>query len=154
MKTIIAGFAALLLGTASVAALEGPGRALIASAADSDLQISNDPVVASEPGEEISRALIPPYSGTVRVKWEMRSLDGTQVRGTTYVEDLSNCERLTRSTTFVQTYCNIRVAAGIPIVILGSVMEPANRILLRNMRLHYKVVDSTGESIIYELPLR
>ena len=153
MKTIITGFAALLLGTACAAAQQqGPGRALVAS--DTVLQISNDPVVTSEPNGAVGRAFIPPYSGTVRVKWEVRSADGTQVRSLAYVDFLSECERLSASTAFVQKACNIRVAGGMPIRVDAVVIDSNtnDQVSIRNVRLYYRVVDATGESIIYELP--
>ncbi len=157
MKIIIAAFCVLAIGTSanvgSALALDGPGRAVVASAADDDLRIANDPVLNGPPGNSIRRSFIPPYSGTVRVKWEVKSQDGTRVSSTAEVNHLSVCERPTSSAAFVQKFCNLRVTGGMPITVLASPDESANVASLRNVRLYYRVVNSRGESITTEVPL-
>ena len=150
MKTIIVGFAALLMGTGTVSALEGPGRALLAS--NAPLQISNDPVTTSQLGGGLQKAFIPPYSGTVRVKWEIRSHNGSAVPSEAYVQNLSQCGHQIMTMAFVQRVCTIRVTGGMPIVINAMVTDLNNQVSMRNVRLYYQVVDSDGASIVYELP--
>jgi hypothetical protein len=154
MKTIIAALCVLAIGTGansgSAVALEGPGRALRAS--ETPLQISNDPVLTGAAGDSVQRSFIPPYSGTVRVRWEFRSGDGTDVFSGVEVTHVSNCDRSTVSTAFVGKACNVRVVGGMPVTIFAAPKVGTNVVELRNVRLYYRVVDSTGEAITYEVP--
>ncbi len=129
----------------SALALEGPGRALAPS--PTLLQAKNDPIIS---GEFVQRAFIPPYSGTVRVQWEVRSGDGTLVSGGAVVDHLSRCQKDTMSTTFTSKGCNIRVAAGMPLYIFASPDSVSNTASLRNVRVFYRVVDSDGKMIVYD----
>ncbi len=157
MKTFIAALipalGVLAIGTGasvgSALALDGPGRALVAS--DTELQIASDPVPDRRPpGNGVGRSFIPPYSGTVRVKWEVRSGDGGQVFSSAGVAHLSDCARPTISQTFVLKACNIRVAAGVPITILASPSAGTTVTSIRRVRIFYRVVDFDGEAIIYD----
>jgi hypothetical protein len=150
MKTIIAALCVLAMGAGPALALEGPGRALAVS--DTVLQISNDAVVTGEAGEDVIRSFIPPYSGVVRVKWELSSGDGTRLFSSAGVVHLSICERRAVGTAFVMKTCDIRVAAGMPITVSAWPSNGDNTASLRNVRLYYRVVDSDGLSIIYDAP--
>ncbi len=159
MKTLIAALGILAIGTGanvgSALALEVPGRALVASAADADLQIASDPVLSGNPGSSVHRSFIPPYSGTVRIKWEVRSGDGTTpVFSNVEVVHVSACSRPSSSGAFVQKFCNLRVAGGVPITLTAVPDENTNVASVRNVRLYYRVVNSRGEAIIYEVPLQ
>ncbi len=148
----IAAVAALSLVSAGKAlALEGPGRALIPSQI---LQANVNALVAGDAGERVQRAFIPPYSGTVRVRWEVRSGDGTLVFTQAAVDHLAFCSKTTINTTFTSKGCDIRVAAGMPLYVFASPDSATNSASLRNVRVYYKVTDSDGKMIVYnDLPL-
>jgi hypothetical protein len=131
----------------SALALEGPGRALLPS--QTLLQAKNDPIISAT-GEHVQRTFIPPYSGTVRVQWEVRSSDGTIVFGGAGVQGLAFCAKDTMSTTFTSKACHVRVAAGMPLYIFASPDSDTNTASLRNVRVYYRVVDSDGKMIVYD----
>jgi hypothetical protein len=154
MKTVIAALSVLAAGTGasvgSALALEEPGRALVAS--DTVLQISNDPELTGEAGNSVQRSFIPPYSGIVRVTWEVRSVDGTPVSSSAQVIHVDSCQRPTGSTAFVTKVCNIRVAGGMPITITAQPSTGDTVPSLRNVRLYYRVINAKGVAINYDVP--
>jgi hypothetical protein len=139
--------AALALTLGPALALDGPGRALVPSA--NKLQVSNDAILTGEPGSQIQRAFIPPYSGEVRVRWEVESADGSEVSSEAEVEHLDKCSRQTSGAGFKSVACKIRVAAGMPIIVTATPDQGTNTVSLRNVRLYYAVRDSEGEAIRY-----
>ncbi len=99
MRNTIIGGIALIVAAAPALALDGPGRALIAS---NTVQLAVLPVQSGEPGLLISKGFIPPYSGTVRLIWEIRSEDGSPVNTEALVSHMSQCPTMsTSSMTFV-----------------------------------------------------
>jgi hypothetical protein len=147
MRRFATAIAALAFGIGPALALDGPGRELVKST--TVLQVSNDAILTGAAGEEISRTFIPPYSGTVRVRWEVRSLDGSNVVSTAEVKHLSFCPRKSTETGFILKACDIRVTGGMPITISASPDQNTNTASLRNVRLYYTVQDSDGKSIVY-----
>ena len=143
MKNTIVGLATLLLASAPAFALDGPGRALTAS---NTLQIRGGPAQTSLPGDSVFNGFIPPYSGTVRVKWEVRSSDGTQVSVNVSVAHTSQCGDVTTSTSFVAQSCDLRVVGGFPIGIEANATGTAT-VTLRLVSLNYTVGDFDGKSI-------
>ena len=132
----------------SALALEGPGRALVPS--QTILQASVNAIVTGEPGNQVVRAFIPPYSGTVRVRWEARSGDGTTVFTAAAASQLAFCDKDILSKTFVSKACDIRVAAGMPLYVFASPDVNTNTASLRNVQVYYKVVDSDGKMIVFD----
>jgi hypothetical protein len=148
MRRFATAIAALAFGIGPVLALDGPGRALVPST--TALQVSNDAVLVGAAGEEVSRTFIPPYSGTVRVIWEVRSTDGSNVVSAAEVQHLSSCTKNTTGTGFLVRACNsLRVTGGMPITVSASPDQNTNRASLRNVRLYYTVRDSDGKAIVY-----
>ena len=147
----VAAIAVLSLVSAGKAlALEGPGRALVPS--PTLLQANVDAILTGGAGEFIQRAFIPPYSGTVRVRWQVRSGDGTMVFSAAGADRLGFCTNDTLSMTFVSKVCDIRVAAGMPLFVYASPDTNTNTTSLRNVRVYYKVVDSEGKMIVFNAP--
>ena len=130
----------------SALALEGPGRALVPAAT---LQASVDAILNGAAGDPVQRAFIPPYSGTVRVRWEARSGDGTVVFAQAWVNNLDVCYKTTTSKTFAPLGCDVRVAAGMPLIVSGLPDAGNNTVSLRNVRVYYKVTDSDGKMTVY-----
>jgi hypothetical protein len=151
MKTTFVGFFVFAIGVTSAFALDGPGRALVAS---NTLQVANNPVTSSSArGSGVVRAFIPPYSGTVRVKWELRSGNGTAVNAYVSVAHIGECSGATvMSTTPVSQTCDIRVLGGFPVVINAYPQDSMNIVYLRNVSLSYTVLDSDGKAIAFEVP--
>jgi hypothetical protein len=147
MRRFATAIAALAFGTGPSLALDGPGRALVPSA--TELQVSKNAVLTGAAGEEVSRTFIPPYSGEVRVKWEVQSGDGTNVASGAEVQHLSSCARHSTGTGFQARACNIRVAGGMPVTVSASPDQATNTASLRNVGLYYTVVDSDGKAIVY-----
>jgi hypothetical protein len=136
------------MAAAPALALDGPGRALVAS--NRIQKAANTPIVG-DPGTTIGTAFIPPYSGTVRLTWEIRSHDATQVDAVVFVEHLDSCAPTpTTSTTFVTQTCDLRVAAGMPINLSAAPSNGTNFVTLRRVQLRYRVVNSDGEAIVWE----
>jgi hypothetical protein len=150
MKARFVGFVVFAMGATSAFALDGPGRALVAS---NTLQIANNPVISSsERGNSVSRAFIPPYSGTVRVKWEVRSGDGTQVSASGNVAHTSACsQQPVTSTSPVAQTCDLRVTGGFPVIIEAAPLDNNNIVYLRNVSLSFTVVDFDGKAIVYDI---
>ncbi len=145
MRHAIAGCAALMIGTVPALALDGPGRAVVAS---NMVQLAVLPAQTSAAGNGITKGFIVPYSGTVRLTWEIKSMDGTPVSSTVLVEHLSTCESVfTSSTTFAAQTCDIRVAGGQPVYLTALPSDGDSKVSLRYVRLRYTVVDSDGKSI-------
>ena len=144
----IAAVAVLSLVSAGNAlALEGPGRALVPS--QTPLQASVDAILTGSAGDPVQRAFIPPYSGTVRVRWEARSGDGTVVFSQATVSNLDVCYKTTTSKTFAPLGCDIRVAAGMPLYVFALPDAGNNTVSLRNVRVYYKLTDFDGKMIVY-----
>jgi hypothetical protein len=135
----------------SAAALDGPGRALVAS---NTIRLSITETLTGAPGATIERSFIPPYSGTVRLTWQVRSKDGTQVGTDVFVSHLSGCpEAVTSSTTFVTQGCDIRVAAGMPVNIDAFPDSGTNSVSFHNVQIRYNVVNFDGKPIVWEAPM-
>ena len=146
----IAAIAVLSPASAGKAlALEGPGRTLQPA---NLLQAKNDPVISAT-GDRVLRAFIPPYPGTVRVRWDVRSSDGSLVFSAAVVDHLSNCIQNTTSKAFAAKVCDLRVAPGMPLYVYASPDSATNTALLRNVRVYYRVADSDGKTVVYDLPL-
>jgi hypothetical protein len=138
---------ALAFGIGPALALDGPGRALVPST--TNLQVSSNAVLTGAAGKEVSRTFIPPYSGTVRVQWEVRSADGSNVVSTAEVRHLSSCTRNATGAGFQVKACNIRVTGGMAVTISASPDQSTNTVSLRNVRLYYAVRNSNGKAIAY-----
>jgi hypothetical protein len=149
MKNVLVALVAVVMGTLPALALEGPGRALIASNTE---QIANNPVQTATDGSTILVTFVPPYSGTVRVKWDFKSKDGTSVFSQADVPHLSNCVAESTGTAYSKGSCDVRVMGGMPITISAFASQTTNTAYLRNVSLSYKIVDSDGEIIPYQLP--
>jgi hypothetical protein len=147
MRRFAIAVTALIFGIGTAVALDGPGRALVPST--TNLQVSNDAVLTGAAGEEVSRTFIPPYSGIVRVQWEVRSGDGSNVVSTAEVRHLNSCTRNVIGTAFKMKACNIRVTGGMPVTVSASPDQITNTAALRNVRLYYVVRDSDGKAIVY-----
>src|SRR5690242_6838741 len=150
MKKAVLGLATLLLATAPAVGLDAPGRALVASNA---VQLRGGPAQTSDPGGNVFNGFIPPYSGTVRLKWEVRSSDGAQVGVQIQVPHTSQCVDSTTSTSFVAQSCDLRVVGGFPITIEATAQGDAgNTVTLRFLTLDYNVVNFDGKPIRYLEP--
>ena len=147
MRRFATAIAALAFGIGPALALDGPGRALVPST--TELQVSNDDLLAGAAGEEVSRTFIPPYSGKVRVRWGVRSGDGSNVVSGAEVQHLSSCTRNSTGTGFVVKACDIRVTGGMPVTVSASPDQNTNTASLRNVRLYYTVRNSNGKAIVY-----
>jgi hypothetical protein len=123
-------------------AQDGPGRALVAANVE---QILDATAAASH--QSVLRAFIPPYSGTVRVKWDARSRDGTVVVVAAVVKSLDSCSQQTTNTAYVSQSCDLRVTGGMPVMILASPDDSANTAYLKNVSLNYKVINARGETV-------
>jgi hypothetical protein len=145
------GLAALAIATGPAIALDGPGRALVVS---NNVRAAANAAIAGDPGEQVNRTFIPPYSGTVRLTWEIRSHDGTQVSASPFMIHVDGCpDRTTTSTSFVVQTCDIRVAGGAALIVRASTSNGANFVTLRRVQMKYDVVNSTGKTIDWELQL-
>jgi hypothetical protein len=149
MKSALAGLAAVVMATAPVVALDGPGRAVVAS---HTLQVANNPLLSAPSPEHVTRSFIVPYSGTVRVTWEMRSKDGALATSIAFTEGLDLCSKSTTSTDYVTQSCDIRVAAGYPINIYAYTGEAGSAVYLRRVSLSYAVVNFDGLPIAWVMP--
>jgi hypothetical protein len=150
MRMKIVGLVALIAATGPVLALEGPGRSVVAS---NVLRISTNPAVTSNIGSSVVRAFIPPYSGTVRLKWEIKSSNGLSVSANVSVHSMSNCEeQTTTSTAFVVQTCDIQVAGGFPVVINASTSDGSTKVSLRRVEMLFTLLDSDGKPIRFEAP--
>jgi hypothetical protein len=146
----IVGLVALIAATGPALALEGPGRSVVAS---NILQISNNPALTSNPGSSVARGFIPPYSGTVRLKWEIKSNNGEVVTATVSVHSMSACDpQTTTSAAFVTQTCDIQVAGGFPVVINASANGGSAKVSLRKVEMLFTPLDSDGKPIRFEAP--
>jgi hypothetical protein len=151
MRHAIVGLALLAAAATSAVALDGPGRALVVS---NQIQLANNPALTGGPGSSVTRSFIPPYSGTVRLTWEIRSQEGANVEVDAFVEHLSNCSTdIVSSTSFVVQTCDIRVMAGMPVNVQAFPTSGTDVVTLRRVVLHYDVVDSNGKAIHWEVAL-
>jgi hypothetical protein len=146
MTRFATAIAALAFGIGPALALDGPGRALFPS---TTLQVANDAILTGAAGKEVSRNFIPPYSGIVRVQWEVRSGDGSNVVSAAEVEHLFSCKKNSTATAFVMMTCNIRVAGGMAVTVSAAPTQATNTASLRNVRLYYSIKDSDGKAITY-----
>ncbi|MEA2987993.1 MAG: hypothetical protein QOG83_704 [Alphaproteobacteria bacterium] len=128
----------------------GPNKALLASDA---LQASADTerIGNSSIGQgSVTKKVQVPYHGTVRVTYEMRSTDGSQMRGT--VSTLTaQATGLTNSTTYVQiSHSSLRVVAGADVTLSASreFGFSSGDVAVRNFRLYYDVVDFDGQPVL------
>jgi hypothetical protein len=144
MRLFATAVAALTFALGTALALEGPGRALVPS---NTKQVSKNPAITGAAGEEVSRTFVPPYSGTVRVKWEVQSGNGLNVVSGAEVPHLSSCTRSSTGTGFQAMSCNIRVAGGMPVTVSASPDQNTNTASLRNVGLYYTVEDADGKAI-------
>lgn len=150
MRMKIFGLVALIVATGPVLALEGPGRSVVAS---NVLQISTNPALTGDMGSNVSRAFIPPYSGTVRLKWEIKSSNGLSVSARVAVHSMSSCDSQdTTSAAFVSQTCDIQVAGGFPVVITASTSDGSTRVSLRKVEMLFTLLDSDGKPIRFEGP--
>jgi hypothetical protein len=147
MRRFATAIAALAFGMGPALALDGPGRALVPST--TELQVSNNPILTGAAGEEVSRTFIPPYSGKVRVQWEVRSGDGSNVVSAAEVKHLSSCTRNSTGTGFQKKACDIRVTGGMPVTVSALPDQSTNTVSFRNVGLYYTVRNSTGKTIVY-----
>jgi hypothetical protein len=147
MRRFATAIAALAFGIGPALALDGPGRALAPST--TELQVSNNPILTGAAGEEVSRTFIPPYSGRVRVQWEVRSADGSNVVSAAEVKHLSSCTRTSTGAGFQMKVCNIRVTGGMPVTVSASPDQSTNTVSLRNVGLYYTIRNSNGKAIVY-----
>lgn len=85
-----------------------------------------------------------PYAGTVRVKWQLKSTDGGQVATIVVNSRIESCNSTTMQTTYTSEECDIRVAAGDLLLIMGSVSNSSASVFVRNVRVYYDLIDSTG----------
>ena len=145
MTRFATAIAALVIGIGPALALDGPGRTLVPST--TKLQVSTKTVLTGAAGEEVRRTFIPPYSGEVRVQWEVLSGDGSNVVSGAEVQHLSSCTRDSTGTGFKARACNIRVAGGMPVTISASPDQSTNTVSLRNVGLYYTVEDADGKAI-------
>jgi hypothetical protein len=113
--------------------------------------VSNDAVLTGAAGSEVQRAFIPPYSGTVRVQWDVQSANGSEVSSGAEVAHLDECTRQTSGPGFKTVACRIRVAGGMPIIVTATPDQGTNQVSLRNVRLYYRVKDSKGDAIRFAL---
>lgn len=149
MQKQIIGLVALVVGTGSALALNGPGRALVAS---NTLRINTAAVITSSDDGNVQRSFIPPYSGKVRLKWEIKSSTGGTVGANAYVHAMSTCDQqATASTSFVTQTCDIQVVAGYPVVLNAS-SGTGYQVSLRNVQMLFSIVDSDGKPIKFEVP--
>jgi hypothetical protein len=149
MKSAVVGLVALAMGASTAVALDGPGRALVAS---NQIRLTVDGPFAGAPGDDVRKSFIPPYSGTVRLTWQIRSKDGTDVGGEAFVNGLSFCpENITTSTTFVTQTCDIRVAGGTPVTVSSFTVNGTNVVTLHRVQLRYNVVDFDGKPNVWEV---
>jgi hypothetical protein len=146
MTRFATAIAALAFGIGPALALDGPGRALFPS---TTLQVANDAILTGAAGKEVSRNFIPPYSGIVRVQWEVRSGDGSNVVSAAKVEHLFSCKKNSTGTAFVMMTCNVRVAGGMAVTVSASPDQVTNTASLRNVRLYYSLKDSDGKATAY-----
>jgi hypothetical protein len=82
----------------------------------------------------------------------VRSVDGTLVYSGAMVDQLSFCALNTSSQAFVSKVCDVRVAAGMPLFVFAWPDVNANKASLRNVRVHYKIVDSDAKTVVFEAP--
>jgi hypothetical protein len=150
MRNAIFALVALAIGSAPAVALDGPGRALVAS---NNVRIATNAAVTGQPGASVGAAFVPPYSGTVRVAWEARSQEGAPVETDVGVMHLSRCSRTSSGTAFVMKNCTLRVAGGMAVNIEAFPDSGTDVVTLRRVELRYDVVDSTGETVVIELPV-
>jgi hypothetical protein len=146
MRRFATAIAALAFGIGPALALDGPGRALFPS---TTLQVANNALLTGAAGKEVRRNFIPPYSGIVRVQWEVQSGDGSNVVSAAEVEHLSSCKKNSTGTGFVMMTCNLRVAGGMAVTVSASPDQITNTASLRNVRLYYSLKDSDGKAIAY-----
>jgi len=142
------------VGTAAQA-LEGPGRALIAS---NVLKLSAD---TQRSGFLIFKEFIVPYAGVVRVRYQYKS-DGsgpqTVSLGITSAIDFNNtCGTSTSATTFQSGTCDLKVVAGdrVRLQAQGQMTffpDPPGQSTptVRNVRLFWNVVNSPGTGSVLQ----
>jgi hypothetical protein len=146
-KTIIT-LAALVAGAGSALALDDPGRALVAS---DTLRIAYNPAVTGDPGISVRQSFIPPYTGTVRIKWQIKSSSGMSVGASADVHAISSCGNSTTSTTFVTQTCDLRVVGGYPVTVTGNTNDGGTSVTIRHVQMFYNVIDFDGKAIRYEV---
>jgi hypothetical protein len=146
MRRFATAIAALAFGIGPALALDGPGRALFPS---TTLQVADNALLTGAAGKEVSRNFIPPYSGIVRVQWDVRSGDGSNVVSAAEVQHLFSCKKNSTGTGFVRMTCNVRVTGGMTVTVSASPDQITNTASLRNVRLYYSIRDSDGKAIAY-----
>jgi hypothetical protein len=153
LKSAFAFAAIISFSTISgAAALDGPGRALIAS---NVLRLSADtPRTSTSAVGTGFKEFIVPYGGTVRVKWFLRSNETGKSVSVTIRSSIHECVDSTTSETYESQNCDLRVSAGdrVQASAIGAfdIGNPTMRssVTLRNVRLHWNVVDSTGTGAV------
>ena len=134
-------------------ALEGPGRALIAS---NVLKLSAD---TQRSGLIATKEFIVPYAGVVRLRYQFKSDGGgpqtVSVTVTTAIDfNNSSCNASTSATTFQSKACDVKVVAGDRLRVNAAGLMDFNppfaqsSVFLRNVRLFWNVVDSTGTGAV------
>ena len=143
-----------VISCSSAGALEGQGRALAVS---NTLRLSAD---ATRSGLVVSKQFIVPYAGVIRLRYQFKS-DGNgpqtvSVSVATAAENsVPDCSASTTATTFQTKVCDLRVVAGDRVTVFGSGMlnidpfDPGqSTVFLRNVRLFWNIIDSTGTGTV------
>jgi hypothetical protein len=146
--------ALFFVGTGVGHALEGPGRALMAS---NVLKLSAD---TQRSGFFIVKEFIVPYAGVVRMRYQFKS-DGlgpqtVTVSPTTSIDFNNSCGTTTSATTFQNGTCDLKVVAGDRVRFQAQgqmAIFPAtgqSTPTVRNVRLFWNVVDSAGTGSVLQ----
>jgi hypothetical protein len=121
------------------------GRALVAS---NVLKLSAD-TARSGGSPTTVKELFVPYGGVVRVKWQLRSND-TDTGMATITSATDSCNSQTTHLAFQQFTCDLHVASAdiVKVQVSGQIHTMPtigfSTAVVRNVRIYYNVVNSTG----------
>lgn len=134
----------------AVAQANDPGLALKAS---NDLKLSADTLRS---GFFVNKEFIVPHRGVIRVRYQLRhnGVSSASVSVTSSIDPNNSCGA-SATTSFVTKVCDLKVVAGDRVRVSGSgLLDPftfmQSTISVRNVRLHWRVVDTTsaGEVLV------
>lgn len=124
------------------------GRALVVS---DNLRLSAD--TPRSGGQTSVKEFIVPYAGVVRVELQLKS-DGSHLATARVTSLVAGCDRSAKAATYKDFACNLRVAAGdrVKVQAEGESLGGGSfsTAFIKNVRVFYDVVDSTGQSKILE----
>jgi len=106
-------------------------------------------------GPSFFKEFVTLYGGTVRIRWQVRTSDGSQAVSTgVFVgpNPVHDCDTSTQSTGYVNEKCDVSVPAGVPIRIWVQVDSTNGPVkgFIRNAQLFFDLIDETKPATVLQ----